>query len=219
VIRSLLPPRVVAYEEFTDLPGEAPFPGEEDLIANAVEGRRREFITARRCARRALADLGHPPAPIRSGPRREARWPAGVAGSITHCPGYRAAAVVRLADLAGVGIDAEPNGPLPDGVEPSVTLPDERAQLRALAAEAPEVHWARLLFSAKESVYKAWFPLTGRWLGFEEATLDIDAAAGTFHARVLIDGTRTDGGPPLTALSGRFTVARDLILTAVTVPS
>jgi 4'-phosphopantetheinyl transferase EntD len=218
-IRSVVPPCVAAYEEFEDIAGEEPFPGEEDLIANAVAGRRREFITARRCARRALADLGHPPVPIRTGPRREARWPAGVVGSITHCAGYRAAAVARLDDLAGVGIDAEPNASLPDGVEATVTLPGERAQLRALSQAAPGVHWGRLLFSAKESAYKAWFPLTGRWLGFEDATLDIDHREGLFHARLLIDGTRIDGGPPLTELTGRFTVERGLIVTAVAVPS
>jgi 4'-phosphopantetheinyl transferase EntD len=121
--------------------------------------------------------------------------------------------------LAGVGIDAEPNGPLPDGVEPSVTLPGERAQLRALGAVAPDVHWGRLLFSAKESVYKAWFPLTGRWLGFEDATLDIDARTSTFHARILVDGTRIDGKPPLAAMNGRFTVERGLIVTVVALSS
>jgi len=133
MIGSLLPPGVVAYEEFSDLPGEPPFPGEQALIAKAVEGRRREFITARRCARRALADLGHPPAPILSGTRREPLWPAGISGSITHCAGYRAAAVAPARHLAGLGVDAEPNGPLPDGVEESVAAAGEREQLRALS--------------------------------------------------------------------------------------
>ncbi len=43
----------------------------------------------------------------------------------------------------------------------------------------PGPSWDRLLFSAKESVYKAWFPLTGRWLGFEEAAITINPADGT----------------------------------------
>ena len=55
--------------------------------------------------------------------------------------------------------------------------------LRSGAADL-QVHWDRVLFSAKESIYKAWFPLTGRWLGFEEASLSIDPAAGTFAARL-----------------------------------
>jgi len=56
----------------------------------------------------------------------------------------------------------------------------------------PSIRWDRLLFSAKESVYKAWFQLTGRWLGFEEASLDIDPSAGTFSARILATSSRAD---------------------------
>jgi 4'-phosphopantetheinyl transferase EntD len=219
VIGSLLPVCVVAYEQFCDLPGEQPFPGEDDLVAQAAEGRRREFITARRCARRALAGLGHPPAPILSGSRREPLWPAGTAGSITHCAGYRAAAVARVGELAGLGIDAEPHGPLPAGVQKSVATPREREQLHELAREAPQVSWGRLLYSAKESVYKAWYPLTGRWLGFQDAELVIEREARTFRARLLVDAERRDGGVPLTELTGRFAVDRGLVLTAVTVDS
>ncbi|MCW3839071.1 4'-phosphopantetheinyl transferase superfamily protein [Micromonospora yasonensis] len=218
MIETLLPPAVVTVHAFSDIPGEAPYPGEEDLVAKAVEIRRREFVTARRCAREALGKLGHAPAPIRSGPRREPVWPAGVVGSITHCAGYRAAAVARDTDLAAVGIDAEPHDILPEGVGAAVTVRGEPELLRRLGRGNPTVHWGRLLFSAKESVYKAWYPLTGRWLGFEDAELSIDPAAGTFTARVLVDGTRADGGPPLTELHGRWLVARGLIVTAVTVP-
>ncbi|MEU4243608.1 4'-phosphopantetheinyl transferase superfamily protein [Actinoplanes sp. NPDC026619] len=215
MIETLLPPAVVAVEAFDDVPGEAPFPGEEDLIATAVEGRRREFITARRCAREALQTFGHPGAPIRPGPRREPRWPAGMTGSITHCTGYRAAAVARTTDISLLGIDAEPNRPLPEGVAGQITVPGEPEMLDRLAGTHPGTNWGRLLFSAKESVYKAWFPVTRRWLGFEEARLAIDPDAGTFVATLLVDGARIDGAPPLTVLAGRFLVDRGLVLTAV----
>ncbi|MCW3815063.1 4'-phosphopantetheinyl transferase superfamily protein [Micromonospora sp. DR5-3] len=217
MIEALLPPVAVPVEAFSDLADEAPFPGEEDLVARAVETRRREFVTARRCAREALARLGHAPAPIRSGPRREPVWPAGVVGSITHCAGYRAAAVGRDTELASLGIDAEPHAPLPDGVAAVVTVASEPELLRRLGDADPGVHWDRLLFSAKESVYKAWYPLTGRWLGFEDAELSVEPATGTFTARLLVDGTRTDGGRPLTELRGRYLVARGLVVTAVAV--
>jgi 4'-phosphopantetheinyl transferase EntD len=182
-----------------------------------VPGRRREFVTARRCARSALATLGYPAGPIRPGPGREPLWPAGVVGSITHCAGYRAAAVARRSDVASIGIDAEPHERLPEGVQEAVTGEQEREHLRRLADENPGVHWDRLLFSAKESVYKAWYPLTGRWLDFLEAELSFDPGAARFRARILIDGTRTDAGPPLTELSGRYLVDGGLTLTAVSV--
>jgi 4'-phosphopantetheinyl transferase EntD len=218
VIEQILPPSAVPVEAFSDRPGEPAFPGEEDLIARAVEGRRREFITARRCAREALARMGHPPAPIRPGPRREPQWPSGMVGSITHCAGYRAAAVARTADLAALGIDAEPHAALPAGVLRSVSANGDAELLAELSAAAPETHWDRLLFSAKESIYKAWYPLTGRWLGFEDAHLSIDPAAGTFTGHPHVPGDRRDGGPALTALHGAYRVANGLVVTAVTVP-
>ncbi len=213
----LLPPPAVSVEAFTDISGEPPLPEEHHLIARAVESRRREFITSRRCARQALARLGFPPAPILAGARREPRWPDGAVGSITHCDGYRAAAVARTTDLAGLGIDAEPHGPLPAGVLDLVTTADERDRLLDLSRDHPETHWDRLLFSAKESVYKAWYPLTARWLGFQDARLVFDPDTHTFTAHILIDGTRTGSGAPLTELAGRYTVARALVVTAVAV--
>ncbi len=217
MLSGLLPPQVVAVEAFDDVPGELPFPGEEAIIARSVEVRRREFITAHRCARQALAGLGQPAIAILPGTRREPLWPPGVVGSITHCLGYRAAAVARRTDLAGLGIDAEPHAPLPEGVAEQVALAEERDQLAYLTAAHPGTHWDRLLFSAKESVYKAWYPLTGRWLGFEEARLTFDPAASVFRAQILVDGRRIEGGVPLTELIGCFRVEGGLLLTAVRV--
>jgi 4'-phosphopantetheinyl transferase EntD len=186
--------------------GEPVFAGEEDLIANAVPQRRQEFVTARRCAREALGRLGITPAAIGRGPERDPRWPSGIAGSITHCPGYRAAAVAPITAVAGVGIDAETHAPLPAGVGRSVTVPSERAMLAAMARTDPGVCWDRLLFSAKESIYKAWYPVTGRRLGFREALVTFDPAAGVFQARL-----------PTTCLIGRYLVERGLAVTAVVV--
>jgi 4'-phosphopantetheinyl transferase EntD len=218
VIGGLLPPGVKAVEAFGDVPGEPVHPAEEDLVARAVESRRREFVTTRRCAREALARLGASAGPIRSGMGREPLWPPGVTGSMTHCAGYRAAAVARTGTVAALGIDAEPHDPLPEGVVRSVTVPGETEMLAALAMAHPGIHWDRLLFSAKESVYKAWFPLTRRWLGFEDARLSLDPEARTFTARLSVDGSRIDNGPALAEMKGRYLVESCLVLTAVIVP-
>ena len=141
-------------------------------------------------------------------------WPAGVVGSITHTTDYYAAAVAHASKVRSIGVDAEVHGVLPEGVLRHIAFGPE---LDWLAAQpAGPVHWDRLLFSAKESVYKAWFPLTGRWLGFEEAEVTIDET-GTFAVRILIDGA-THHGPPLTTMSGRWLVRDGLVLTAITLP-
>jgi 4'-phosphopantetheinyl transferase EntD len=216
VIEKILPATVACAEAFADPPDAVLFPAEEALVAGAAAKRRREFATGRHCARTALAGLGVAPAPVLRGEMGAPRWPAGVVGSITHCAGYRAAAVARARDVLTLGVDAEPGEGLPAGVLDLVALPGERERLRDLSAAEPGTCWDRLLFSAKESVYKAWFPLTGRWLGFHDADVTIDAAAGTFRARPLA-GAVADGDLPLAGFAGRWLAEGGLILTAVTV--
>ena len=184
------------------------FPAEQELVIRAVEKRRLEFATVRHCARLALAELGVPSVPILPGVRGAPIWPDGIVGSMTHCAGYRAAAVARTGDIGGLGIDAEVHGPLPEGVLDMVSSAQERAHLAELARERPEVYWERLLFSAKEAVYKVWSPPTGRWLGFEEAALTFDPDAGTFTARLLVAG-------PFDTLHGRFLAEDGIVVTAI----
>lgn len=137
-------------------------------------------------------------------------------GSITHCAGYRASAVAHLTDVAGIGLDAEPNAPLPDGVLERIAVAQERAWLPELAAAVPGVSWDRLLFCAKESVYKAWFPLTRRWLGFEQAVITVDPQAGAFTAELLEPAEALDGRR-LAGFAGRWLARDGLVLTAITV--
>jgi 4'-phosphopantetheinyl transferase EntD len=224
LIEELLPDSVVTVEAYGDeeLPNTALYPEEEAVVAKAVAKRRREFAVVRSCARHAMEKLGVPPQPILPGERGAPSWPAGLVGSMTHCDGYHAAALVRAADLASLGIDAEPHQTLPEGVLPAVALPAEEERLRRLAGDHPAVHWDRLLFSAKESVYKAWFPLTGKWLDFTEADIDLFADPGEqygggFRARLLVPGP-TVGDRRVDLFEGRWTVRRGLVATAVSVP-
>jgi 4'-phosphopantetheinyl transferase EntD len=218
VLDEIVPPQVVAVEAFGDPAGAQLYPEEEALLRRAVQSRRLEFGTARWCARKALVKLGLPPAAILPGPRGAPGWPAGVTGSITHCAGYRAAALAHAWDIAAIGIDAEPDGPLPDGVREMVASRDEVAALARHAAAAPQTSWDKLLFSAKESAYKAWFPLTQRWLGFKEASVGIGADDGTFTVRLHVPGPVL-AGRALTEFRGRWLARDGLVLTAIAVPA
>lgn len=215
MIGKLLPPPIAVREAFGDPKVPELYPEERAAVANAVPERQREFGTVRACAREALGELGFPPGPILPGAARAPQWPDGAVGAMTHCRGYRAAAVARAADVLTIGLDAEPHLPLPDrGVRDLVTLPEERVELDRLASVRPDVCWDRLLFSAKESVYKAWYPLARRWLDFEEAVLTIDPDDATFHARLLVDGPVVDG-QPLKGFDGRWLVESGLVVTAI----
>lgn len=218
MIETILPAAAHAVEEF-DGPGarsrpdhaaedETPSPEEEAVIRDAVPKRRDEFRAVRRCARRALARLGHAPAPLLPGSAGAPTWPAGVVGSMTHCAGYRAAAVADRSQLSTIGIDAESDEPLPDGVLRLVARPDEIPHLSGVASAGP-FHADRLLFSAKESVYKAWYPLTQRWLDFDDVSVTIDRDGGRFDAVVL-----APNAGPFRRYAGGWTIGSGLILTA-----
>lgn len=212
MLEQLLPPPIAAVERYDDdLPVDL-FPEEAALLANAVQKRRVEFATARWCAREAMKRLGVAPAPILPGPKREPRWPDGVVGSLTHCAGFRAAALALTSDFRTIGIDAEPHGPAPEGVLQAIALPVEIARMPGLKADDPKICWDRLLFSAKESTYKAWYPVTQRWLGFEDADITLDAD-GTFYSRILLPDT------PVAGFHGRWLVQGDVLITAIAVPA
>ncbi|MBM9507590.1 4'-phosphopantetheinyl transferase family protein [Actinacidiphila acididurans] len=227
MIEHLVPAEVRSRAAYgTELDDAPLFPEEAVHVAKAVAKRRAEYAAGRACARAALAALGTEPGPILRDPQRGApQWPAGVVGSITHCDGYRAAAVARATDILTLGIDAEPHGPLPEGVLDLVlSTPAERAALDDLTAVAPALHWGRLLFSAKETVYKAWYPYHRRMLGFKEAELlfarDPGAAdRGTYTARLLIPGPLLAEGTGPDVFSGRWIVRDGLVVTAIVVPN
>ncbi|WBB80365.1 4'-phosphopantetheinyl transferase superfamily protein [Micromonospora sp. WMMD882] len=216
MIATIVPARAVAVETFGDPPERiALFPEEEAVLGGSVAKRRDEFTAARWCARTALRRLGRPAAPILPGERGAPGWPAGIVGSITHCDGYRACVLARETDLVTVGIDAEPHAPLPDGILDAIGLPAELDRIRRLAAQTPRIAWDRLLFSAKEAVYKAWFPLTHRFLDFDEADIVL-VPDGTFTATLLTAGPVTPGGP-LTGLVGRWAQTDDHVFTCTAI--
>jgi 4'-phosphopantetheinyl transferase EntD len=229
LLASLLPADVHCAEQFGEPDGDAGLPPERAAIAHAVAARRGDYLGVRDCARTALAALGQGPVAIGTGPRREPIWPEGVVGSLTHCTGYRAAAVARARRVHSLGIDAEPHEPLPAGVLDTVALPGEVRAISVLDRSDPRTHWGRILFCAKEAIYKAWYPLTGEWLGFEEASVSIETTGhelrrhhgslhgGRFNARLLRSGPLVDG-VSLTCFEGRWTVASGLICTVVLVP-
>ncbi|WP_327352454.1 4'-phosphopantetheinyl transferase family protein [Streptomyces sp. NBC_01304] len=215
MIELLLPLPVATADTFHDVPDAPLFPAEERVVAASTPERRREFTTVRACARAALRDLGRAPAPILPDDRGAPVWPTGTVGSMTHCAGYLAAAVAPAPDIAAVGIDAEPNLPIAtDGARKLVMLPEERSRAAALRAHRPEIHWDRLVFSAKEAVFKVWFPLTGRELEFEEVFLTVDPESQSFRALLLVPGPVVDGRN-VQELSGTWLLGRGTLLTAI----
>lgn len=157
-------------------------PEEEQLLSpQAVEKRRREFLMGRTAARLALQELGiAPPPAIMRGERREPLWPQGIVGSITHAGDYAVAAVAREANVLSIGIDIE------KVKQRHVT------EIGRTIADADEQRWIQqdpnaivqrtlLIFSAKESVFKALYPLCQVFLDYSAVSLKADSE-GKFTA-------------------------------------
>ena len=214
IISKVLPGDVIAAEQVGCFCGDL-HAEEQKVLGDAVPKRRMDFIAGRTCARTALELLGSEVSPILRGPNREPLWPADIVGSITHCEGYCAAAVSYKRKYLGIGIDAEINQALPDGIIDIVSLPEERQLLDQLLPR--NRNWDRLLFSIKESVYKVWFPIQGSWLGFEDVIVKIDPSISAFEAYVQRVPLR-DGSAAFSILRGRYFFGEH-ILTAIALPA
>jgi 4'-phosphopantetheinyl transferase EntD len=223
MIAGILPTAAVAAESFGPPRYSGLFPAEAAEVATANAARGLEFAAGREVARAALARLSAPVGPVLPGRAGEPRWPEGVVGSITHCVGYRACAVALACDMAAIGIDAEPCLALANGLVDAVAGDDERGWLEELGAGGPPLPWDRLLFCAKEAVYKAWYPYTGCRLDLRSVIVQI-STVGTFtavlpraQAAAPVAG-RLVGEPPHARLTGRWLVGRGLMAAAVSVP-
>jgi 4'-phosphopantetheinyl transferase EntD len=211
MIDRILPSLVQSAEEYGDSLDAHLHEDERDLVANAVPARRREFATGRTCARRAMRHLGHPAVAIGRGEMGNPLWPAGLVGSITHCEGYRAAAVAPAKSILTIGIDSELRLALPRGLLTSIATALEVRQVMALTEADPATPWDRLLFSAKEAIYKAWFGLHRETRGFKEVVVRIDSDGDNLLGWVKARGLQA----PTACIAGRWMLTEWLILTAV----
>jgi 4'-phosphopantetheinyl transferase EntD len=217
VIRGLFPPGVCVAASENEADESALHPGEAELAQTMGAARRREFSAGRACARRALHELGVTDAPVLRGLRRAPLFPDGIVGSITHTAGFCAAAVARSDSFAGIGLDAERDQALSARAAARICAPGELEALRALPGRSPE-QWAALVFSAKETLYKAYFPLTGFFIGFRDAAIALVPEAddaGRFEARLLRRDAPSAAGQR--HFAGRYRLDAQRILTGLAI--
>lgn len=142
--------------------------------------RLREYAAGRGHARLALERLGlHSPA-VPVGHGRAPQWPAGFVGSISHAGDLVVAVAAPFRVIRSIGIDLEPAVPLDADLLHRVCRPEELAGAGPSAAVSLR---AKLIFSAKESVYKCMAPLTGAFLEFEDVEILFGDGPDRFRAR------------------------------------
>lgn len=208
MIEALFPPGVVVVRATPDMAAVPLYPEEVECTAGMSASRLREFTLGRACARVALARLGCEGPVLRE--ERTPRWPEGVVGSLTHCDGFCAVAVARSSRIRSIGIDAEFDTALSERAADRICNVEERDHLGTLPPLCSG-DWPKLVFSAKEAFYKAYFPVARSFLGFKDVALRFDAEARSFQARLLRDDKP---GPRLA--TGRYALMAPHVFTAVT---
>lgn len=207
-----VPSGVVVSAADGAVPG--PFRGRATPAVRSAESR-----SARDCARAALAVLGRRHADIPTGEGGQPVWPTGFVGSLSHCPGLRVAAVGRVGVASAIGIDVEVHRPIRPAVAATIVCRSEVSMLARLASSHPAVAWSAVLWSVKETVFKAWYPLTGRWLDYAACEVVMHPDRGSFDARVVAPADlRAQPTTPRT-FAGRWVVVGAHVCTVVIVPA
>lgn len=140
------------------------------LHPRTVASRRAAFVAGRSAAHAALAELGRDVPSILTGLARQPLWPDSVVGSLSHAGDVALAMAAPREHAGGVGVDIEVMRPAPE-LWDQVPLPAERRWLHAVADPVRRDRALVALFSAKEAVYKAFFPRVGHYFGFSAAAL------------------------------------------------
>jgi len=160
-------------------------PLEEQALGEAVSPKRREdFTLGRAAARSALEIVGFPVvSPVLRGEHREPLWPVGVVGSISHNGGYGVAAVAWQQDVPAIGLDIQQiEDRYTDELIARFADPDEFDWVRSEPGRRTER--ATKLFSAKESVFKALYPLGRVWFAFDVCHITPNTDELSFSAAV-----------------------------------
>lgn len=217
-IAAMFPAGVAAFAAQGPCTADFLFDTERSCIAHAVGSRVHEFVAGRVCARAALMQLGLPPVPILAGPDRAPVWPSGFAGSISHTDGYCVAVAARVKNadrvkgIAALGVDVEQVGRVLPELWPQLMCEEEIVRLQRLSETERAVN-ASLIFSAKEAFYKAQYALTGGWVDFGDAAVELLVDSFVLHVN--------NGDLPIArharSFEGRFLVCAERVVTVLAI--
>lgn len=211
-LRLLLPAEVITEEStIAEIKGSL-FSEEINCIKNAANKRKNEFTAGRICARVALRKFGHTQFPLLMGKDRAPCWPNGISGSISHTNIYCGVAIAYKKDFPSLGIDMELIDRLGKNLWPQIFTVREQSWIQELP-ENEQVQSATLLFSAKECFYKFQYPLTKRWVGFEDVEIEANLVDGKFNVHLLKDIPFLDEIE--STYSGHFLFHADHIFTVI----
>ncbi len=137
-------------------------------IARSVKIRQAEYFYGRFAAKLALSKYGQENFRVRSGRMREPIWPKSLIGSISHTSKYACALVLQESIFMGIGIDIEKRVSLDsfDSLKHIVIDDLELEYLDNISSQFSIEELVTLIFSAKESFFKATSHVVGKYFDF-----------------------------------------------------
>lgn len=165
-----------------------------DHLTSAVVKRKAEYLAGRYCARRQLEVLGINAFDLHQGDDRAPIWPAGVMGSISHH--QRSAIVVTSQADAFLGVDTELIMDADVAANLRNMIIDEQEYALLVACGLPFNQALTLVFSLKESLYKALYPQVKTFFDFHAAritALSPQQGRGQLQLTQSLDGRHVAG--------------------------
>lgn len=149
-----------------------------DNFGKAVAKRQAEYLAARICAKTALQQYQVTESPWVVAGERCPYWPQGWRGSLTHSDGIAAAIIARCHNISAVGIDIEGwiDEQRAERLASAILREEELVYWRSLESSKSRARWLTRIFSAKESLYKALYPLARKAFYFHDASAMYDEA-------------------------------------------
>jgi len=155
-------------------------PAEAAAFAGSVLKVRRASGAARIVARMLLSRFGREPYAIPKSTAGMPVWPDGIVGSLAHDAKVAVAANAARPEFQSVGIDIEPAEPLAPDLLDIVATAQERDRI------GDDPLRGRLLFSIKEAIYKAAYPLYRTFLDHHDVEVSLgDGTAVVQNGRVV----------------------------------
>ena len=198
---------------YNHLPFNEPF-----SIKSAVIKRRAEFLAGRLMAVIALEHIGIKQGNIPIGHNRMPIWPEEYVGSITHSSELALAVASPKQNILFTGIDCE------EIFSPSTA---ENISSELLSSNELELFnssklnfslYCTIVFSAKESLFKALYPYVGKYFDFRVAELiEINPNIGKFKIKInqTLNNSNIIKG---LEFSGRIEICQSYVLTIISNP-
>lgn len=159
-------------------------PLKKDII-NSVVQRKGEYLAGRIASRIAQYLLGLSPEPVGTGQHRNPMWPTNTLGSITHANDYAIVAMARTQYVHRIGIDYEPwmDTRTIKSVIDIIMCEREKTKIE-VDSRTPRKD-ITIIFSAKESLFKALYDECGEYKDFYAAEfVAIDHQKSTLRLRL-----------------------------------